>query len=213
MATPLLGITCVITDLWHVFTNWPVTLEELDEWNSTRSDSSATCRAGTAPAVPAVPVLKLVPWRRLVALNDCKGKWKWTISWIRRLHTSPHAPPPSTPALGCTSRLKSIWACRIKSVFAGAVEATVKPVYTIQPVVKPVVKPVCQPVVSCIQPVVKSVVQPGLTTGWTNRGCSFNTVVKPIVKLSLWQPVVSCKRGKMRPMTEPRTLATCIQIW
>jgi len=52
-------------------------------------------------------------------------------------------------------------------------------IYTIQPVVKPV----WQPVVSCIQPVVKPVVQPGLTTGsgWTNSGCSFNTVVKPVV--------------------------------
>jgi len=31
-----------------------------------------------------------------------------------------------------------------------------------------------------IQPVVKLVVQPDLTTGWTNSGCSFNTVVKPV---------------------------------
>ena len=82
------------------------------------------------------------------------------------------------------------------------------PVYTIQPVVKPVVKPIWQPVVSCmqtfnrlsnpfdnwfdkpavscIQPVVKPVVQPGLTTGWTNSGCSFTTVVKPVVK-PVWQ--------------------------
>jgi len=37
-----------------------------------------------------------------------------------------------------------------------------------------------QPVVSCIQPVAKLVVQPGLTTGWTNSGCSFNTVVKSV---------------------------------
>jgi len=29
-------------------------------------------------------------------------------------------------------------------------------------------------------------------TGWTNSGCSFNTVFKPV-----WQPVVSCKRGIM----------------
>ena len=41
-------------------------------------------------------------------------------------------------------------------------------VYTIQPV--------WEPAVSCIQPVVKPVVQRGLTTGWTNRDCSFNTV-------------------------------------
>jgi len=68
------------------------------------------------------------------------------------------------------------------------------PVYTIQPVVKPVVNPVWQPVVSCIQPVVKPVVQPGLTTGWTNSGCSFNTVIKPVVQ-PVWHPVVSCKRG------------------
>jgi len=61
------------------------------------------------------------------------------------------------------------------------------PVYTIQHVVKPVVKPVWQPVV-------KPVVQHGLTTGWTNSGCSFNTVVKPVVQL-VWQPVVSWKRG------------------
>jgi len=47
----------------------------------------------------------------------------------------------------------------------------------IQPVVKPVWQPVWQPAVSCIQQAVKPVVQPGLTTGWTNSGCSFNTVV------------------------------------
>jgi len=56
--------------------------------------------------------------------------------------------------------------------------------------IQPVVKLVWQPVVSCIQPVVKQVVQAGLTTGWTNSGCSFNMVVKLV-----WQPVVSCKRG------------------
>ena len=54
---------------------------------------------------------------------------------------------------------------------------------------QPVVKLVWQPAVSCIQPVVKPVVQPGLTTGWTNSGCSFNRL-QPV-----WQPVVSCKRG------------------
>jgi len=54
----------------------------------------------------------------------------------------------------------------------------------IQPVIKPVVKPIWQPAVSCIQPVVKPVVQTGLTTGWTNSGCSFNTVVKLV-----WQPI------------------------
>ena len=71
-------------------------------------------------------------------------------------------------------------------------------VTNIQPVVKPVWQPVWQPAVSCIQPVVKAVVQPGLTTGWTNS-CSFNTVVKPIVKpvvkpvwQPVWQPAVSC---------------------
>ena len=36
--------------------------------------------------------------------------------------------------------------------------------------------------------------QLGLTTDWTNSGCSFNTVVKPVVEPS-WQPVASCKRG------------------
>ena len=45
--------------------------------------------------------------------------------------------------------------------------------------------------VSYIQPVVKPVVQPGFTTSWTKSGCSFNTVVKPVVKL-VWQPAVSC---------------------
>jgi len=61
-------------------------------------------------------------------------------------------------------------------------------VYTnIQPVVKPVWQPVRQTAVSCIQPVVKPVVQPGLTTGWTNSHCLFNTVVKPV-----WQPAVLC---------------------
>jgi len=45
-------------------------------------------------------------------------------------------------------------------------------VYTnIQPVVW---QPFWQPAVWCIQPVVKLVVQSGLTTGWTNSGCSFN---------------------------------------
>jgi len=72
------------------------------------------------------------------------------------------------------------------------------PVYTTQPVVKPVVntvvKPVWQLAVSCIQPVVIPVVQRGLTTGWTNSGCSFNTVVKPVWQPD-WQPVVLCKRG------------------
>ena len=54
-------------------------------------------------------------------------------------------------------------------------------VYThIQPVVKPVSQPVWQPAVSCIQPVVKPVVQPGLTTGWTNSGCSFNPVERTV---------------------------------
>jgi len=72
--------------------------------------------------------------------------------------------------------------------------------------------------VSCIQLVVKQVVQRGLTTGWMNS-CSFNTVVKPVVKPvwqpfdnrldvclhdtavvnpvvePVWQPAVSCKRG------------------
>jgi len=69
-----------------------------------------------------------------------------------------------------------------------------------------------------IQPVVKPVIQPGLTTGWTNSGCSFNTVIqhswtnsqtglttgwmfvypiKPVVQ-PVWQPVVSCKQGCQR---------------
>ena len=87
--------------------------------------------------------------------------------------------------------------------------------------IQPVVKPVWQPAVSCIQPVVKSVVQPGLTTGWTNSGCSFKTVVKSVVRPgcttsltnvlneqsvrstqlsnrlynAVWQLVVSCKWG------------------
>jgi len=41
-----------------------------------------------------------------------------------------------------------------------------------------------------IQLVGKLVVQPGLTTGWTNS-CSFNTVVKLVVK-PVWQPAVLC---------------------
>ena len=56
--------------------------------------------------------------------------------------------------------------------------------------IQPVVKPVWQPAVSCIQPVVKPVVQPGLTTGWTNSGCSFNMVERTLVvrstRLSNW---------------------------
>jgi len=71
-------------------------------------------------------------------------------SWLHRRYS--HSPPSSVgPVL---------------------ISGLLSPVYTIQPVVKPV----WQPVVSCIQPVVKPVVQPGLTTGWTNSGCSFNLV-------------------------------------
>ena len=91
-------------------------------------------------------------------------------------------------------------------------------VYTIQPVVKQVVKPVTgcivytniqlvvkpvwQPSVLYIQPVV----QPSLTTDWTNSGCSFDTVVKPVLATGcivytdiqpvvqrVWQSVVACK--------------------
>jgi len=35
------------------------------------------------------------------------------------------------------------------------------------------------------------------STGWTNSGCSFNTI-QPVVK-PVWQPVVSCKRGSTMP--------------
>ena len=42
---------------------------------------------------------------------------------------------------------------------------------------------------------IQPVVQPGLTTSWTNSGCLFNTVVKP---------VVSCKRG----ITDRRTICS-----
>jgi len=58
----------------------------------------------------------------------------------------------------------------------------------------------CQTFVYTIQPVVKRVsnrvwlVQPVLTTGWTNSGCSLNTVVKPVLRQMVWQPAVSCKR-------------------
>jgi len=45
--------------------------------------------------------------------------------------------------------------------------------------IQPVVNPIWQPAVSCIQLVVKPVVQPG-TTGWTNCGCSFNTVERTV---------------------------------
>ena len=38
---------------------------------------------------------------------------------------------------------------------------------------------------------VKPVVQRSLTTGWTNSGCSFNPVIKRVVK-PIWQPAVSC---------------------
>jgi len=55
---------------------------------------------------------------------------------------------------------------------------------------------VVKPTVWCIQPVVKPVVQRGLTTGWTNSGCSFNMV---------WQPVVSCKRGITNPAVKFQT--------
>jgi len=75
-------------------------------------------------------------------------------------------------------------------------------VYTIQPVVKPVDKPVWQTAVLCIQPVVKPVVQPGLTTGGTNSGCSFNTVVKPV-----WQPCwmfVCTIQPVVKPVVQPR---------
>jgi len=82
--------------------------------------------------------------------------------------------------------------------------ATVKPVYTIQPVVKPVWQPgkclhtqynrlsnpfdnrlyrVYKHPTGCQTLFVKPVVQPGLTTGWTNS-CSFNMVVKPV-----WQSI------------------------
>jgi len=102
--------------------------------------------------------------------------------------------------------------CRITFVVALST-----PVYTIQPVVTPVVKPVWQPVkclytrcqthlttrcivytniqpvwqpaVSCIQPVVKPVVLSGLTTGWRNCGCSFNTVVKPCLSNRLYNRI------------------------
>ena len=39
---------------------------------------------------------------------------------------------------------------------------------------------VWQTAVSCIQLVVKPIVQPGLTTDWTNSGCSFNTVERTV---------------------------------
>jgi len=56
-----------------------------------------------------------------------------------------------------------------------------------------VVQPVWQPCWTnsqfvqhgCQTVFVKLVVQPGLTTGWTNSGCSFNTVVKPGCTTSL----------------------------
>jgi len=42
-------------------------------------------------------------------------------------HFTPRTTTLKTSELGCISKLKSIWACRIKSVFVGAVDATVKP--------------------------------------------------------------------------------------
>jgi len=97
-------------------------------------------------------------------------------------------------------------------------------VYTnIQPVVIPVWQPVWQPSVSCIQPAVKTVVQPGLTTGWTNSGCSYNRLMsnrlqpvwqpvwQPVeclfTRYARWQPIwqlaVSCKRGVTITLFQP----------
>ena len=62
----------------------------------------------------------------------------------------------------------------------------------IQPVVKPVWQQVWQN--GCIVYTARcqtSCTTRFLTTGWTNSGCSLNTVVKPVVK-PVWQPAVSC---------------------
>jgi len=51
--------------------------------------------------------------------------------------------------------------------------------------------------------------------GWTNSGCSFNTVVKPVAKPvvePVWQQVVSCKRGfRVASLTIP-TLLNCHRL-
>jgi len=112
--------------------------------------------------------------------------------------------------------IATTWRCASKS-----------PVYTIQPVVKPVVKPVWQQVVSCIQTfnrlsnpfdnqfdnrlyrvysrLSNRLYNPVLTTGWTNSGCSFNTVVKLVAK-AVWPPVrqlVGCLFTRYSRLSNP----------
>ena len=134
--------------------------------------------------------------------NNKLWLWMWTVAAYQRTHIPSHwSYFEAVRSSGAQSVFikRTGWLMQkpchysIISIITHVSEGNplLSPIYMIQPFVKPVVKLVWQPAVSCIQPVVKPVVQPGLTTGWTNSGCSFNTVVKP-------EPAVSCKQTSNR---------------
>ena len=94
----------------------------------------------------------------------------------------------------------------------------------------PFTKRVWHPVVSCMQTFTRlsnrfdkrlyrvySRLSKGCTTQFDNRlneqCCSFNTVVKPVVK-PVWQPVVSCKRGFTDSSVHScKTFLRCNHAW